>query len=125
MSKELIFYPGRCNPPQLGAIAFDNIEIPPGRKTVEEPYLSVLLNHPDLPRYEKWGAIEWITPTDVVDVETPKGDSLAEFSIEDAEKLIETEHDAETLQKWLKLEQRRGLRQSINRRITQIKGGNE
>jgi hypothetical protein len=127
--KTLIFYPTRCVPPasQISQHSFDGVILKAGNNDLSEEEAEKLLNHPDFERYQTWGAIELIGETsEVIDpaANTEKV-SLANYSVEDAEKIIEQTHDAELLAVWLVTETRKTLRQAINRRITTIKGGNE
>lgn len=90
----------------------------------------IALNHPDMPKYLYWGAIEVLEEAANETVELGKHSALPNltaYNTEDAEKIIleTTANDADLLKKWLEAETRRGVRQAISRRLNEFSSGEE
>lgn len=125
------FHPQKCFPPLNRSLMFDRVELIPGTNTqLSENQIQNLLSHPDLPRYQKLGAIEVIEslPESVANLAPEEAASATDLSGYDDDqtlKIIEGTHELSVLEGWLKSEKRRSVRQQLNRRITAIKEGRE
>jgi hypothetical protein len=125
----LIFHPDRCVPPSTVAHTFDGVALVPGRNNLTPDSLTLVLSHPDFPKYKNWGAINVIEPT--VETETVQHnanselESLAKYNVEDIDEILDATNDVELLQKWLQKETRKTVRPQIILRINAIKAGNE
>lgn len=121
----VIHYPYKCFPPRAGATCFDLIMLRPGTNHLESSEIEALKAHTDYPQYEKWGAIEILGAKPKINPKEQVPSELSKLNVDEAEKLIENCHDAAKLESWLTNESRVTLRQAINRRVGQIKSGNE
>lgn len=122
----VIFRPDKCYPPRKAAIWFDSLCLKPGTNlNTSEAQVAKLRSHPDFPKYENWGAIEIVGAKSVVDLEEKPVSPLSTMNVDQAEKTIENCHEVTQLEAWLVNESRVTVRRAINRRITEIKGGNE
>jgi hypothetical protein len=123
----VIFRPKNCNP-ELGPktkIWFDNIMLSPGaRNLLSDSELETLISHPDFPRYENWKAIE-VKGEAVEVLESAPGAadypaSLAEYSVDEAEDIVNEVDDPEVLRAWFEQETRVTLRKILARQIEEI-----
>ena len=129
----LKYNPRKVQPAGQGVRYLDGVPIYPGiNYDLSEAQIETIKNHPSLPRYEEWGAIEWVKGGGEVEAKPEaKSESaklarlgaLDDLTVDEAEKIVDTEHDVELLQAWAKRDKRVTLRNAINQRITQIRGG--
>ncbi|MCC5636317.1 hypothetical protein LC593_10695 [Nostoc sp. CHAB 5844] len=122
----IILRPEKSFPPRNGPVCFDTLTLKPGSNlNVSDEAVEGLRSHPDFPQYERWGAIEIISPKTEINPNTPQPSELSTMNVDEAEKVIEGCPDIAKLESWLTPESRITVRRAINRRITAIKGGNE
>jgi hypothetical protein len=128
-TKVIAFYPSRCVPPSEAAHGFDGFYLQPGMNyNVPEDSIALLTKHPDYPRYQKWKAIEIITPEqlDVEDITLTLTQSdalnLSAYAEDDAEGMVLQAESVDQLTQWLATETRRKVRTKINQRIAALKG---
>ncbi|MBW4668430.1 MAG: hypothetical protein KME60_13630 [Cyanomargarita calcarea GSE-NOS-MK-12-04C] len=122
--QKILYFPNKAFPPRSGNVFFDTIALKPGTNNhLSADDIAALKAHPDFPQYEKWGAIEIVGT--VAEIKPVAASSLSQLSAEEAEKTIESTHDAEKLAEWMKNESRITVRRALNRRIQQIKSGDE
>lgn len=122
--QKVLYFPNKAFPPRSGNIFFDAIALRPGTNNhLSAEDIAVLKTHPDFPQYEKWGAIEIIGANP--EIKPVAVSELSKLSAEEAERTIEATHDVEKLAEWAKNESRVIVRRALNRRIQQIKNGDE
>lgn len=126
------FKPDRCFPPVKGRVQFDGLDVVPGvNYQHSESQVQKLLKHPDMPRYQRLGAIVVIESavdpsSEVIPEQSDEVlPDLSGFTTDQTEDLIAQCHDLARLQMWLTKEQRRTVRQQLNKRITLIQEGKE
>lgn len=129
-----IYRPEKACPPcsDLHRVSFDGVILKPGMNQVgsglTEEEAQKLLQHPDLARYKEWNAIEVIEASDRPKETNPnqnEGQDLSQYSPEQAEKMVFETVNSDLLKKWLKTETRPDIRKAINRKLAEIKAGNE
>ncbi|PHJ59591.1 hypothetical protein VF14_08955 [Nostoc linckia z18] len=122
----IILRPEKSFPPRNGPVCFDSLTLRPGSNlNISDDIVEQLRSHPDFPQYERWGAIEIISPKTEINPNAPQPSELSTMNVEEAEKVIENCADVAKLEAWLASESRVTVRRAINRRIAAIKGGNE
>jgi hypothetical protein len=126
MSTVIIWHPERCQPRQseYSQLTFDSLVLRAGVNPLSEPELLALKKHPDLSRYMKLGAIEFVDSAEFVDptinVEIIE---LSAYAVEDAQKIILETFDLNALNTWLLKETRKTVRSTISTRIEQLRAG--
>jgi hypothetical protein len=122
----IILRPEKCFPPRKGLLCFDSLTLKPGSNlNISDADVERLRSHPDFPQYEQWGAIEIIEPQTEINPHAPQPSEIATMNVDQAQRVIESCGDIAKLEGWLINESRVTIRRAINRRITEIKGGNE
>jgi hypothetical protein len=122
----IILRPEKCFPPRKGLICFDSLTLKPGSNlNISDTEVEKLRSHPDFPQYEQWDAIEIIEPQAQINPNAPQPSEIASMNVDQAQRVIEACVDITKLESWLVNESRVTIRRAINRRITEIKGGNE
>ncbi|MEM8602633.1 MAG: hypothetical protein AAGF24_02195 [Cyanobacteria bacterium P01_H01_bin.121] len=114
--------------PTNGIQCFDSIYLKPGNNFLSDSDLKKLLAHPDAQRFMKLNAIEVVQPqgdSEGLVESNPELQSLVNYTVEQAEPVIEQEHSVEVLEAWLAAEQRVTVQRLINTRITAIKEGRQ
>lgn len=123
---KIILRPDKCFPPRNSAICFDTLTLKPGSNLdISDEAVEKLRSHPDFAQYERWGAIEIISPKAEINPSLKQPSELGNMSADEAVALIEECHDLAKLSAWLQHETRITVRRAIQRRITAIKGGKE
>lgn len=129
----LKYTPRKTQPASEGVRYLDGVPVHPGiNYDLSEGQVETIKAHPSLSRYEKWGAIEWVDGGGEVEAK-PEAKSeaaklrrlgaLDDLTVDEAEEIVDVEHDVELLQAWAKRDKRVTLRNVINQRITQIEEG--
>lgn len=126
MPSVLIFYPERCQPlmSPTSSMAFDSVVLSAGTNELTSNAIELIQKHPDYARFAKLKAIEIIEKSEVVDLQTNSDiTDLSAYAIEQAQTIINSTSDLDTLDSWLKSETRQKVRATIATRITQVKSG--
>lgn len=106
------------------SMAFDSVVLSAGTNELTTDAIELIQKHPDYARFAKLKAIEVIEKSEVVDLQINSDiTDLSAYAIEQAQTIINSTSDLDTLDSWLKSETRQKIRATIATRITQVKSG--
>lgn len=107
----VIYRADKETPPSSASFTrLDRVRLNVGRNHLDDKQMAIVQKHPDFDRYVELGAIEIIKGKEPPPEEP---DSLAGYSIAEAEKLIKETNDLEQLKRWQSNESRAKNRKTV------------